>query len=114
MQLTINSPKIWLYHTAVDFRKGISGLSALMLELEGVNVHHDVLVFYNKNISKLKILAWHKNGFVMICKYLDKRKFTISKGDTIELSAQQLSWLLAGLDWITMGNFNELEYDHYF
>lgn len=114
MHITINSPKIWLYNVAVDFRKGISGLTSLISGLENIDVHKDVFVFYNSNISKLKVLAWHRNGFVLIYKCLDRKKFTVSANDIMLINSQQFSWLLAGMDWITMSDFPELEYDNYF
>ena len=74
---------------AVDFRKGIGGLSSLVLEIEDIDVRKDVFVFYNRNFSKLKIIAWHRNGFIMIYKCLDKKKFTISGDGNILLSSEQ-------------------------
>lgn len=66
MQLTISSPVIWLYPEKVDFRKSIDGLSELIHACDLGDVYKDVFVFANRRVDKLKILAWHKNGFVLL------------------------------------------------
>ena len=114
MQLTLSSPVIWLYPEKVDFRKSIDGLAELINACELGDAYKDVFVFANRRIDKLKILAWHKNGFVLLYKRLEKNKFTFKFDANTMLDEQQFSWLLAGLDWITMSEFDELKYDDFF
>ena len=114
MQLTICSPTIWLYPEKVDFRKSIDGLSELVKACGMGDIFKDVFVFANRNLDKLKILAWHKNGFVLLYKRLEKNRFTIKFDENLALDEKQFSWLLAGLDWITMSDFDELKYDDFF
>ncbi len=49
-------------------------------------------------------------------KILDKKKFTFKAGTgSVELiSEKQLSWLLAGLDWVSMSENPELLFEDYF
>jgi hypothetical protein len=36
-------------------------------------------IFYNKQYDKLKMLYWHKNGFNLLYKRLEKERFKIPK-----------------------------------
>lgn len=114
MQLKISSPTIWLYPDKVDFRKSIDGLSELVNACDMGDPYKDVFVFSNQRMDKVKILAWHKNGFVLLYKRLEKSRFTFKFNESMVLDEQQFSWLLAGLDWVTMSDFDELQYDDFF
>ena len=114
MQLTISSPVIWLYPEKVDFRKSIDGLSELIHACDLGDVYKDIFVFASRRVDKLKILAWHKNGFVLLYKRLKKKRFTFKFDTNTVLNEKQFSWLLAGLYWITMGEFDELKHESFF
>lgn len=109
MQLKLTGKEIVLAQDAVDFRKSIDGLCGLITE---INIEK-IYIFYNKLRNKLKILGWHRNGFILLYKRLEKRKFVIN-GENKSLDVQQLSWLLAGLDWEEMSNFGELKYKDFY
>ncbi len=49
-------------------------------------------------------------------KCLQKHKFKIplNAEDNLELTEDQLNWLIAGLDFKTMHEFNELNYCNYY
>lgn len=116
MQLTLSAPKIWFYREAVDFRKSIDGLVCLVHAHMNISPTESIFVFRNRTKDKLKILAWHGNGFVLLYKRLEKGKFTIvsdQNTQSVSLDEKQLSWLLAGLDWDKMRNWNTLTYDEY-
>jgi transposase len=116
MQIQLKAPKIWLANEAVDFRKGLDRLC----EHVGAHYHQvledNIYIFYNQAKNKIKLLAYHRNGFILICKRLEKKKFTIKQKEPVpyEINEKQLSWLLAGLDWLNMSGWNDLPYDDYF
>lgn len=119
MQLKISSsqghPKIWLANQAVDFRKSIDGLSEIIISNFDLNPKENIFIFYNQVRSKVKILVWHGNGFVLIYKRLEQGRFTVQKTNgLVSLDEKQLSWLLAGLDWFSMSHWRELEFDDCF
>ena len=116
MQIQLKAPKIWLANEPVDFRKAINGLSELIVNHYNHRLENNIYIFHNRAKNKLKLLAYHRNGMMLIYKSLDKKKFTLKKehGGLYELSEPQLSWLLAGLDWISMSEFDEIGYDDYF
>jgi transposase len=116
VQLKLTSPKIYLATQAVDFRRSIDGLSEIihanfMMDLKG-----SIFVFYSRDRKKLKLLTWHRNGFILIYKRLEKGCFKLSlvENQLTILDEKQLSWLLAGLDWVGMSDWKELEFEHYY
>lgn len=116
MELELRAPKIWLASQPVDFRKSIDGLTEVLASQFNTSLGPHLFVFYNRARNKLKLLAKHRLGCVLIYKRLDKRKFIFIKNakGLYELTPSQLSWLLAGLDWPVMSGCDELEYEDYF
>ena len=115
MQLKIQAPSLLVCTKPVDFRCAINGLLDVVLSELTVDPHTHLFIFFNRRRDKVKILAWHKNGFVLLLKRLEKGRFFNSQGesDLVTVTPQQLSWLLAGLDWITMTDWGELEYNDF-
>lgn len=117
MQLRLSAPKIWFYSGVVDFRRSIDGLVSLVHSQLSLNPAEGIFVFCNRGKDKLKVLAWHGNGFVLLYKRLEKGRFTVTHdpdASSIALDEQQLSWLLAGLDWDKMRTWNTLIYEDYY
>jgi transposase len=112
MQLTIQAPSILICTKPVDYRKSINGLLDIVLSDLNVDPHSNIFIFYNRDRDKIKILAWHKNGFVLLLKRLEKGKFfnSLNESGLITMTPQQLSWLIAGLNWVAMTEWGELEY----
>lgn len=81
-------------------RKSIDGLSILVseiLELDPLSGH--LFVFCNRKRNIVKILYWERNGFCLWHKRLEKDFFKWPKSTTevMDISGQELSWLLDGL-----------------
>jgi len=94
---------VYLYRPAIDFRKSIGGLSALVEQELGLNPFGDALyVFINRRRDKLKALYWHRNGFCLWYKRLEMERFawpsTESSEATQVISLRELEWLLEGFD----------------
>lgn len=110
--------KVFVSTVAVDARKSIDGLSGLVQELFGNNPQSgDLFVFVNKGRDKAKILCWEQNGFMLHYKRLEKHRFKIPKLDndqSVEITETQLYGLLAGLDFMLMGHFTEVNYTQYY
>lgn len=116
MQLKLTLPKIFLATQAVDFRCSIDGLCEQVQSYLGKALKDGVFIFYNRDRKKLKLLTWHHNGFVLVYKRLEQGKFYLRETEqgVLSIDEKQLSWLLAGLDWVSMSDFKELEFDDYF
>src|SRR5579864_6159332 len=112
MQLQLYGNKIWLYRKPVDFRKSINGLSALFVVEMQCNPQAGIYIFYNRVCDKVKCLSWHKNGFILLYKQIEKGRFNFGfdkATGVIELTNQEVSWLLAGLEWQKMRHWRELD-----
>jgi transposase len=109
--------RIYVADKPVDFRKAINGLSALVVEHWEQPVNDgSVYVFYNATLDKVKCLFWDKNGFVLYHKRLERGRFKMRKrrDEATTITQNQLDWLLAGLDFELMNEFNSLDFTHYF
>lgn len=94
--------QVYLCCLPVDFRKQIDGLAAMVEgELE-LSLFGDALfVFANRQRSRIKILYWHRNGFCLWQKRLEKQRFAwpaTGSGHTVTLTPKELEWLLEGFD----------------
>ena len=117
MKLEITPEQCWVASKPVDFRSGIDGLCRIVINTLGTDPKNGVFVFYSKDAKKIKVLGWHRNGFVMLYKRLSTRRlrYVIGvDGEHIVIDKQQLSWLLAGLDWQAMSDSPELLFNSYF
>lgn len=111
----IDYPNVaWVYNGHVDMRRSIDGLSMLVQnQISGEQGYGTVFVFINKAGDKIKILLKQHNGFCLLYKRLDHKRFQIKVGKAcgaaavsgdIRLTKQQLRWLLEGLDWAKLSS----------
>ena len=101
MLLPFNA-QIWFYRHPIDFRKQIDGIVYLVADTLGKDpTSGQLFVFRNKAADKLKILYWDDQGFWLLYKRFEKARFKFSRiiDNTMELSTQQLQWLLTGIDF---------------
>ena len=107
------SRTVYLHREPIDFRKNINGLAAL--------VEHDlvldpfasaVYVFGNRRRDRVKILGWSRNGFWLLQKRLESERFIWPRDNqhVMELTVQQLHWLLDGIDLAAMRGHEILRY----
>ncbi|WP_175658672.1 IS66 family insertion sequence element accessory protein TnpB, partial [Burkholderia oklahomensis] len=63
-----------------------------------------VYVFRNKRADRIKLLLWERNGFWLLMKRLEADRFVWPReaADVLELSVEQLHWLLDGIDLAAM------------
>jgi transposase len=92
---------VYVHREAVDFRKSINGLAALVEQALGLDPFAAALyVFANRRRDRVKILCWETNGFWLLLKRLEADRFVWPRADetVIELTIEQLHWLLDGID----------------
>jgi|ERR1035437_4710592 transposase len=94
--------QVFLCRAPIDFRKAIQGLSVLVEQELGLNPFGSGLyVFINRHRNRIKVLYWHRNGFCLWQKRLEKEKFAWPReceSATQAISMQELEWLLEGFD----------------
>lgn len=116
MQLQLYGKQIWVFRQPIDFRFSIDGLSGLIVNGVKHNPQSGIYLFYNKGKNKVKLLSWHKNGFVLVYKRLEKGRFYFNfnqEQGVGEMNIDELGWLLAGLEWQKMRDWRELSYDKF-
>jgi len=97
--------RVFLKPGHTDMRKSINGLSVISEEnLKQNSLGGDLFVFCNRRRTILKILYWNKNGFCLWLKRLEKNKFPWpdSEDECLEITEEQLNWLLSGIDFFHM------------
>ena len=97
-----NPGRVFLAAGVTDMRKSINGLSLLVEQAMDLDPFTgDLFVFCNRRRNMIKILYWDQNGFALWHKRLEKQRFHWPKGTEtlVSLKAQELEWLLAGLDY---------------
>lgn len=110
--------QIYVSLSAIDMRKSIDSLSALVIEeFKNDPQSGHLFIFFNRCRDKVKIVYWDKNGFVLHYKRMEKIRFVVPKlMDRMHLviTETQLNGLLAGLNFEIMGDFDEIDYDKIF
>ena len=92
---------VYLCVEPVDFRLQINGLAARVQEVLLLDpLSAQLFGFTNRQRSRVKVLYWERNGFVLWQKRLERDRFHWPRGDgaTVELNGQELNWLLDGFD----------------
>lgn len=101
----------------IDMRRGIDGLTVLIAEQLQSNPQDKTLfLFCNRQRNKVKGLYWDKNGFMLIYKRLERKKFYIPKQfkeNKLAITHEQLNWLLAGFDFMNLADYPELQFTDY-
>lgn len=115
MKGALDFTSVFIHKDAVDMRRGINGLcdiihAASMGDLNGRNL----FVFSGKRRHSIKILYFDKSGFCLWQKRLEKDRFPWPKKETaqvINITPEQLSWLLDGYDIWKMKAFSSVEFE---
>jgi transposase len=102
MTLDFTKVRIFIRPGHTDLRKAVNGLAVMIEELmAGEPFSGNVYLFCNRGRRLLKAVWWDKNGFWLAQKRLEKDKFPWpeTEEEAREISAEELSMLLAGIDF---------------
>lgn len=97
----IGKKTVYIVTGYTDMRKGIDGLAAIVQGKLSLDPYSKALfLFCGKNPHKLKGLLWEGDGFLLLSKRLENGKYRwpSNEYEALELSEQQLRWLLEGLE----------------
>ena len=96
------SVRVYLASEPVDMRRGHDGLFEIVRGWNLDAFSGDLFAFVGKRRDRVKILVWHRGGFVLVYKRLERGRFRISRvkpGETrAVLDATELTMLLDGID----------------
>lgn len=108
--MLIEPEHIYLHIAAIDFRKSINGLHAIVEQEMAQDIYQagSVFIFCNKGRDKIKLIYWDNTGFALWYKRLEKDKFKWPKPaqQQLTINASQLKNLLSGLSIIGHQSIN--------
>ena len=116
MLLTMTQ-SIWLYPKPIDFRKQLDGLVILVADhLQLDPTSGQLFLFRDRSAKKVKLLWWDRNGFWLLYKRLEqgRLKFPSPDAGVMELTRDELSWLLSGLDCKSHSLLPEIKAKNFF
>ena len=93
--------RILVSTTAVDLRKSIDGLAALVEVTLGERpLSGAMFVFTNRRKTGIKLLVWSHGGFTLLYKKLERGRFVLPQveGDRAAVTTAELAALLEGID----------------
>jgi transposase len=91
--------RVYLHRDPIDFRAGISSLAILVEQSMGLSpFERAVFVFCNRRRTRMKL--FERSGFVLVLKALTEDRFRWPRRPeaVVTLDAEQLRWLLDGID----------------
>lgn len=96
-------PRIWLAAEAADMRCGFDRLAERVRSVVGQDpLSGHLFLFRSRGGSRLKILVWDRDGFVLWYKRLEQGTFRMPRiapgSNSVELRASELAMLLDGID----------------
>jgi transposase len=111
-----SSVRVFLFAERTDMRKGLDGLAALVRALGEDPFSGHLFVFISRRADRAKILAWHRGGFVLWYRRLERGRFRLptlsSEQRRVELDSGQLGLLLEGVDFSRVHRFKAWEPGH--
>jgi transposase len=99
--LTLGSnTRIFLCVTPVDMRKSFDSLAGLVEDVFNEDVFSgDLFVFRNREETKMKILYWEKDGYVLWYKRLEKGTFKLpAVAASCQVDRTAFTMLMNGVD----------------
>lgn len=96
------SVRVYLASEPVDMRRGHDGLFEIVKSWVLDPFSGDLFAFVGKRRDRMKVLVWHRGGFVLLYKRLEKGRFRIPNvkpgAKRVVLDATELAMLLDGID----------------
>jgi transposase len=102
MTIDFSKARIFIRPGYTDLRKAVNGLSVMVEQQMSLEPFSgNVYLFCNRERKLLKAVWWDRNGFWLSQKRLEKDKFPWpqTEEEVRELSAEELSLLLRGIDF---------------
>jgi transposase len=94
--------RVYLASQPIDMRCGHDGLFAIVKTWDLDPFSGDVFAFIGKRRDRAKLLVWHRGGFLLAYKRLEKGRFRIPIVEagkrTATLDGTELAMLLDGID----------------
>lgn len=93
-----NHQRYFLFRDIVDFRKGMDGLSGLVLDHMKLNpLSGDVYLFFNRKRDQVKLLMWDRDGYALYNKRLEQGTYELPATNDLSIDADLLQCILQGI-----------------
>ncbi|MFP3569751.1 IS66 family insertion sequence element accessory protein TnpB [Paraburkholderia sp. SIMBA_030] len=107
--------RIYLHREPIDFRSGINSLVTLVersMQLDPLA--RAVYAFHNRKRNRVKLLLYDRSGFWLMLKRLEADHFAWPHRQqaVIELTTEQLHWLLDGINIDAVHRHPERQYSY--
>jgi transposase len=107
--------RVYLHREPIDFRAGMNSLVTLVeqsMQLDPFS--RSVFAFHNRRRDRIKLLLYDRSGFWLMMKRLETDRFVWPRQPqaVIELTIEQLHWLLDGIDIGAMRRHPARAYRH--
>lgn len=96
--------RVFIKPGITDMRKSINTLSVVVKNTMDHDLFSsDLFLFCNRKRDIIKVLYWHRTGFALWQKRLEKSRFPWPKDEAavLELDMQQLEMLLKGINFFS-------------
>ncbi len=107
--------KVYLHREAIDFRKSINGLAVLVEQSMGLDPFAGAAyIFRNRRCDRIKLLIYDRTGFWLLMKRLEQDRFVWPRRSqaVLELTSEQVHWLLEGIDLEALRRHPVRKYQH--
>jgi transposase len=94
--------RIFMAAVPIDMRRSFDGLCVAVMEVLKANpLQGHLFLFRGKRSDRVKALIWDRNGLAIWYKRLEKGKYRwpSCEASSLEISEQELSLLLDGVDF---------------
>ena len=95
-----------------DMRSGLNQLASIVQDSFEMNpFNNSLFLFCGRRADRIKCIYWEKSGFVMTYKRLEGGRFRWPRKEfaPIDISEQQLGWLLEGLSIYQSPMYRDLD-----
>ena len=107
--------RVFLHREPIDFRAGINSLVMLVEQSMQLDpLARAVYAFHNRRRNRVKLLLYDQSGFWLMLKRLEADHFAWPRRQqaVIELTTEQLQWLLDGIDIDAVRRHPKRQYAH--
>jgi transposase len=107
--------RVYLHREAIDFRFGMNSLITLVAqEMQLDPFARAVFAFRNRRSDRIKLLLYDRTGFWLMLRRLEEDRFVWPRRQqvVIELTTEQLHWLLDGINIDAMRRHPARRYQH--
>jgi transposase len=107
--------RVYLHREPIDFRAGMNSLVTLVEQAMQIDpFSRAVFAFHNRRRDRIKLLLYDRSGFWLMMKRLETDRFVWPRQPqaVIELTTEQLHWLLDGIDIEAMRRHPARPYRH--